>query len=399
VGVMTEKIDLFGSFGGTVHDVLREVAGESVVWDTNTGAAVILRHADVGAVAHDPRVAGVGLSLFDLMGIRDGPLRDWYGGIMFTNDGPAHDRLRTLVSRAFTPRTVEGLRRTAAGLAAEAMNLDGHADLVERFRLLPTRMMCRLLGVPDADVPMFVAWLDDLSPVFLMMTSEQIDAATRAIIELLGYVDDLSLRRRTDPGPDLVSALLAAEHSSQRRLGHDELVRMVANLLVAGHDTTTSQLGSSLFALLTHPTEAARARLDPELVTSLTAETTRLEPGIPAVPRTALEALWIGEHEIPPGSSIMLCFAAAHRDPAAWPDPERFDAERFTRRGVSQLLAYGAGAHYCLGAALARMTLEECLRAFLTAGEWELVEPVDQIPWRVVLGRAPQRLLVRPVTR
>jgi hypothetical protein len=85
---MVEKIDLFGNFGGTVHDALREVARtESVVWDTSTGAAVILRHADVNAVAHDPRVAGVGLSLFDLMGIADGPLRDWYGGIMFTNDG------------------------------------------------------------------------------------------------------------------------------------------------------------------------------------------------------------------------------------------------------------------------------------------------------------------------
>src|ERR1051325_12252556 len=114
-------IELFTIIGDELHVALRREAerGPTAVEPT-TGAVVVLRHADVETLARDHRLAGVGLSLFDLMGITDGPLRKWYGGLMFTNEGPAHDRLRTLVSRAFTPRAVELLRADAAVLADES---------------------------------------------------------------------------------------------------------------------------------------------------------------------------------------------------------------------------------------------------------------------------------------
>jgi cytochrome P450 len=113
------------------------------------------------------------------------------------------------------------------------------------------------------------------------------------------------------------------------------------------------------------------------------------------IPRTALEPLRIDGHEIPAGSLVMLCTASANRDPAVWKDPDRFDAARFAEPGGPNVLAFGAGPHYCLGAALARVTLEECLRAVLAIhGGVHLTESPAEIPWRVVLGRSPERLLV-----
>jgi cytochrome P450 len=293
------------------------------------------------------------------------------------------------------------LRQTAAALAADAMTPPPEEetpdDLVQRFALLPIRVMCRLLGVPDADVTTFAAWLDDLARVFVMMSPDQITAATQAILELLAYIDDLAESRRNHPGSDLITALLAAEDDGER-LTHDEVVAMVANLLVAGQDTTTSQLGCSLFVLLADQRGAACARSEPSLLGSVVSETIRLEPAIPVLPRTTTESLRIGAYETPAGSVLMLCSATANRDPATWKDPDRFDPGRFENAGAPPLLTFGAGPHYCLGAALARVTLEECLRLVLTNDDWyELAEPPTDIPWRTAVGRSPARLLVTPV--
>jgi len=391
---MNVSVDLFGNLGGTLHRTLAEVAAsEALARDTSTGAVLVLRHRDVDALAHDPRVAGIGLSLFDAMGITDGPLRDWYGGLMFTNDGDVHKRLRSLVSRAFTPRSAEALRPTAAALAARAISADS-ADLLERFAPIPTLMMCRLLGVPDEDLDTFTRWLDALSPVFLIMTPDQIAAATEAIVNLIAYVDSLAERRRESPGPDLLTALLAVEDAGDR-MTHGEVVRMVANLLVGGHDTTGSQLGCTLLVLLANQRDAAPARSDPALLSSVVTETTRLEPGLPVIPRTAREPLEVDGRPIPAGSMVMLAGVTANRDPAVWKNPDHFEAARFTAPGHPDVLAFGAGPHFCLGAALAKVTLEECVRAVLAHDrQYELAEPPEEIPWRVVLGRSPQRLPV-----
>jgi len=270
----------------------------------------------------------------------------------------------------------------AAHLASEALAFadarDGCVDLIERFGLLPTRVMCRLLGVPDVDVATFGDWLDDLSPVFSMMTPDQILAAERALVELLNYVDLLTMQRRTSPGPDLITALLAAEDGGEK-LTHDEVVRMVANLLVAGHDTTGSQLGCSLLVVLLNMREALRATTRPSLIGSVVSETTRMEPSIAFIPRTTLASSQIEGHEIPAGSVLMLSSATANRDPATWEDPDRFHAGRFVEPGVPNVLAFGAGPHYCLGAALARLTLEESLRAVLKVDGWyQITEPASE---------------------
>jgi cytochrome P450 len=389
-------IDLAAAIGDDLHRMYRALASEGpTVNDERTGATIFLRHADVSALARDDRVAGVGLSFFDLMGITDGALREWYGDLMFTNEGPKHDRLRKLVSKAFSPRSVESLRPFAArvvndrldGLAAE-----GGGDLMQAFSLVAMDVMCTLLGVPSEDVAVFGAWADALSPVFGFMDPHQIEAATSAITDLLSYVEELAARRRAEPAEDLITALHAAEDEGDR-LTHRELVEMVANLLVGGHDTTTSQIGCSVLTLLRHQNEASRLRGDPSLLVSAVEETIRFEPSLPVVPRTAVDDIEMAGTSCPKGSLLFLCTAAANREEGVWDEPDRFDAARFAVKGAPALLSFGAGPHFCLGAALARMTLQETVRA-VAGRDLEPAEDPAALPWRVVLGRCPARLPV-----
>jgi cytochrome P450 len=393
-------MDVQGALDDSLHSLLREAADAGpIAVDPVTGGVYVLRHRDVEQLAHEPRLAGIGLALFDLMGIGGGPLRDWYGGLMFTNEGEAHHRLRTLVSRAFTPKAVDALRPVVARMAADALapvHAAGGGDLVAALRMVPMRVMCRLLGVPADDVAVFGAWADALSPVFGYLTPEQIVAAEQAIIELLEYVAGLTRGRAADPGDDLVTALLAAEVDGGR-LTHDEVLAMVANLLVGGHDTTSSQLGCSCLTLLRHPDAMARVGHQRELLGPAVAETIRFEPSLPVVPRTVAEPVVVVDRELPTGTIVMLVTAAANREPGVWSEPDRFDVERFTTRDVPRLLSFGAGPHYCLGTALARLTVEESVGATLDLGP--LVPTADPwaVEWRVVLGRSPARLDVAVV--
>jgi cytochrome P450 len=390
------SVDLTGTFAEDLHTVLHEAAQQGpLATDVVTGAPVVLRQRDLEALAHDQRLEGIGLAFFDMMGISDGPLRDWYGRLMFTTEGDYHRRIRSLVSRAFTPRSVEALRAAAADMAAEAVaSVRQGGDLVAAFSTVATRLMCRLLGVPETDVPLFAAWLDALSPVFFVMAPEQIAAATSAITELKSYVDELTTRRSKDPGRDLITALLASEADGER-LTHGETVAMVANLLVAGHDTAGSQIPCSILVALQHRHELAGVHEDEARLASAVAETMRLEPSIPYIPRTAVAEIELYGTTIPAGSMVLLCFASACRDASAWRDPDRFDPDRFSRADTPRLLNFGAGTHYCLGKALAQIAVEECVRGVLTADpSLRLTEDPANIPWRQVLGRSPARLIV-----
>lgn len=136
--------------------------------DATTGMLIVLGYDEVVRLAHDRRMAGVGLSMFDLMGVQ-GLLRDWYSELMFTNEGDAHGRMRRLVSRAFTPRSIERLRPFTREFVAKSyatVGANGEGDLAEVFARLGTRVMCELLGVPQEDVPVFAGWADALSRIF-----------------------------------------------------------------------------------------------------------------------------------------------------------------------------------------------------------------------------------------
>jgi hypothetical protein len=172
---------------------------------------------------------------------------------------------------------------------------------------------------------------------------------------------------------------------------------MIGNLLVAGHDTTGSQIPCTILVALQHRDQLTGIHNEQARLTNAVAETMRLEPSMPAIPRTAVESVELHGTVIPAGSMLWLCTAAANRDPLVWKDPDRFDPDRFEGQQAPRLLSFGAGTHYCLGTALAKIAVEEYLRAVLaTDPPLELAEDPDDIPWRLVLGRSPTRIRVRP---
>lgn len=363
--------------------------------DALTGAVWVFGYNEIERLARDSRLEGVGMTMFDLMGI-EGELRLWYGSLMFANEGAEHIRLRRLVNRAFTPRSTERLRADAAASVETLLDelaSNGEGDLVPMFERLPIRVMCRLLGVPEEDVSIFAGWADTLSRVFTFMEPSEIAAAESALSELLDYVANLVRRRQADPGEDLITSLLRAEEEGDR-LSRDEVITMVSNLLVAGHDTTRSQIGCSLVAMLGHPDCLERLRQGEASVASAVAETMRYEPNISGIPRTVTQAVEVGGITREPGAFILLAVMVGNRDPLVWDDPDRFDVTRFDAPSAPKLLSFGTGPHFCLGTNLARMTLEETLRGTMLRPIELLCAPED-IEWQQVLGRSPVSLPVR----
>jgi cytochrome P450 len=387
------------AFGDDMHAALRVAARSGpIVRNPETGVVLVLGHADVEALGRDPNTVGIGTGNFDAVGITDGPLREWFSSLMFTNEGEYHLRLRRLVQKAFTPRAVDAIRDTARAMADDAfagIRAAGSGDLVAAALTLPLRVICRLIGVPDEDVETFVDWADALSVTFGFLTPEQAEAATTALDSLNGYVEGLLAKRRDAPGDDLVSALVLAEIEGDR-LTHTEARTMVGNLIVGGHDTTGSQIGCTFLALLRHPDQAATLAGRPDLVALAVEETMRYEPSISAIPRTTTETIVVGGVVIEAGQLMLLSTAAANREPGVWTDPDSLDLTRFSDANVPRLMSFGIGPHYCLGAALARMTLEEAVRAvFVETPQPRAAFDLDAVEWRQVLGRSPVSL---PVT-
>lgn len=383
-------------FGPELHSLLRQAAAEGpVAVGEPSGMLHVLRHDEVESLMRHPSVEGVRLHVFDLMGVEDGPLREWYGQLMFTNEGGSHARLRRLVGKAFTPRAVEALRGHVAKAVESSLrrvDADGGGDLVEILADVSIRAICKLLGIPDEEARAYQRWGDALSPVFDFMEPHQIEAAEAAIVEMLPEMERLVEARKASPREDLLTRLIEAEEGGDT-LSRTELLAMISNLIVAGHDTTSSQIGCSLISILSVPQAMATLRANPALIPSAVSETIRLEPSIPAVPRTLVKALKVGDEERAAGTLLMLSTASANRDPRAWDEPDRLILERFVGANAGRLLSFGSGAHYCLGSSLALLTLSEVFRG-VARRDLTLTRPSEDIEWRKILGRSPSQVPV-----
>jgi cytochrome P450 len=275
---------------------------------------------------------------------------------MLTVDPPDHTRLRRLVSSAFTPRRIEALRPHIQAIVDDLLDdiaadgADGEVDLVSRFAFpLPFTVICELLGVPEPDRAALGRGLTEL--LVPTSTPEQYAEAKRASDIVVALLEQLVEVKRSDPGDDLVSALIAARDGDER-LDTQELRSTIFQLIVAGHDTTASLIGNSLVALFRHPDQLARLRGDPDKLGTAVEELLRYDAPVPhSTFRYTVAPVGLGGVEIPAGAQVIISLAAADRDEEAFADPDVLDIDR----PASRHLAFGHGTHHCLGAPLARL--------------------------------------------
>jgi cytochrome P450 len=318
---------------------------------------VLTRYEDVAAVLRDPRF--IKEPLVSMVAARFGvSVPPGVGLSMLDRDPPDHTRLRSLVSKAFTPRVVEGLRPRIQKMVddlitrAEAV---GTMDLIEEFAYpIPVNVICEMLGVPVDDHERFKGWSLDiargLDSVWLPLESEIPKRSGAARHAIGDYMRGLIAERRASPRGDLLSALIAAEEAGDK-LSEDELIATCILLLIAGHETTVNLIGNGTLALLRHPEELRRLRETPGLITSAVEELLRYDGPVQRTARITSTEVTIGGRTIPKGEMVMPFIGAADRDPSQFPDPDRLDLGRADNRHI----AFGWGIHFCLGAPLARV--------------------------------------------
>ena len=338
---------------------------------------VITRYADARAALADPRLIKDWRTLWPGNAAPD----DTFASLdthMLSTDPPDHDRLRRLVTKAFTARRIEQLRPRVTEITTsllDEMPAGGQVDLLEAFAFpLPITVICELLGVPDSDRADFRAWTQAI-----LSTGEASAEPGTAATQMAGYFTALVADKRAHPADDLLSALIGARDAGDG-LSERELLGMLFLLLVAGHETTVNLIGSGTLALLLSPGELARLRADSSLLPGAVEELLRYtSPVNHATIRFTAEAVKIGGTLIPAREAVLVAIASGNRDPDRYPAPDRLDIGR----DAGGNLAFGHGIHYCLGAPLARMEGVIAFGALLSRfpGMTLAVAP-DSLRWR-----------------
>ncbi|MEU6799517.1 cytochrome P450 [Streptomyces neyagawaensis] len=316
---------------------------------------VVSRYDDARVVLADPRFSRAAMLDEGAPRLTAAPPMP---GSLFTMDAPEHTRVRRLVSREFTARRVQNLRPRIQQMTDELLDemekLSPPVDLNPVFAFpLPVMVICELLGVPFEDRDRFRGWSD----AFVSLTAHTAEEVMEQRMSMVQYLAQLVQRKREEPADDLMSALVAVHDDDGDRLSEHELITMGITLLVAGHETTVSMIGKCVLTLLRHPEHLAALRERPESIDQVVEELLRINPIGDGGPfRITLEDVEIAGTTIPKGSGVIAAVASANQD------PERFGADSGAfdpaRSSASAHLALGHGAHFCLGAALARAELQ-----------------------------------------
>ncbi|MDO0926577.1 cytochrome P450 [Streptomyces sp. TG1A-8] len=284
---------------------------------------------------------------------------------MLDLEPPDHTRIRRLVSRAFTPRTVERLGPYVRDLAHElvgALVAAGGGDLLaDVAEPLPVAVIAEMLGIPEADRPLLRPWSAAICGMYELNPSEETAArAVRASVEFSDYLTELIAARREEPGEDLISGLIAA-HDEDDRLTGQEMVSTAVLLLNAGHEATVNATVNGWWALFRNPAQLAALRADHSLVPTAVEELMRYDTPLQLFERWVLDDIEIGGTTIPRGAEIAMLFGSANHDPDVFEDPGTLDLARRDNPHIS----FSAGIHYCIGAPLARMELAASMTALL----------------------------------
>jgi cytochrome P450 len=328
--------------------------------ETGAGVWLLTRHAEVDLALRDRRFS-VDRMRADAARLNQERLPDVFlsgpGALrpMLVMDPPDHTRVRGLVSKAFTPRRVAALEARVRKLVGELLDqalaagpqLDVIRDLGEP---LPAIVIAELLGLPPEDHRAFKQWstaVIETVPQVPLGAGKDLSEKVEVILRYLrGKIAD----RRRAPGDDLISGMIEAQEERDA-LSDQELLATSFLLLVAGHETTTNLIGNGTLALLRNPDQLARLRAEPLLMENAVEELLRYDSPVQATVRVTTEEIELGGQRVPPNALVICGIGAANRDPAVHPDPDRLDLGRSDIRHLS----FGLGAHFCLGAALARL--------------------------------------------
>jgi cytochrome P450 len=334
----------------------------------NMHGVMLTRHADVQAVLRDARFGRGGFRQSTAKVLGEGALGDSYSLWFLFLDPPDHSRLRRLVSKAFTPRAVNNLRQKIDDVVEQL--LDQHAgkssfDLMSGFAYqVPVLVICELLGVPQADRGRFSTWSAALATgldILSVPDPESIRRGNEAAAGLTAYFKELVGVRRTLPGDDLLTAMIAAEEAGDR-LTEDELVATCVLLFFAGHETTVNLIGNGMLALMSHPSQMERLRAEPMLMPGAIEELLRYDSPVQRTGRIVLEDVEVNGRVYRQGQRVNMLIGAANRDPEQFSDPDVLDV---ARTNASQHLSFAAGIHYCVGAPLARLEAQLAIAALL----------------------------------
>jgi cytochrome P450 len=353
-----------------VYALLRS---QAPVYRSPLGPMFATSYEDCAHLLRDPRLTRRFGDSWEQRGIFQNSVgRPWFeeqSRWMLWLDPPDHTRLRSLVSKAFTPRYVARLHEQVAGIVEgliDDMRSAGEVDFISAFAFeLPITIICDMLGVPTDDRADFREWTVALAQTLEPLPPNDVqDAADVAAGKIGEYFHALIAQRRNQPGDDLLYALIAAEEEGSR-LSEDEIVSTAALLLGAGFETTTNLLGNGLLALLRHPEQWQALVEDPAgLAPAAVEELLRYDSPVQmATPRVANERLEAGGEVLEPGDVVVCVVAGGNRDPKRFENPDAVDL----RRPDPDPLSFGGGPHFCLGASLARLEGAVAFEALATA--------------------------------
>ncbi|QRN95544.1 cytochrome P450 [Archangium violaceum] len=361
-------------------------AENPLAWIPQMHSWLLTRHADILAVLKDRRFAPSNMAGWmgrltpaeqeELLPMRKS-IELWMG---HTNEKD-HLRFQLLLKRYFTPTTVDGLRPRVREFTEELLELvkdRGGMDVVKDLAYpLPANVIAEMLGVPTRDREQLQLWSRDITAIFTPSSDiHQLRRCQRSVLEMQDYMRPIIAERRREPRQDLISILVAAEKEGAIH-SEEEIVTNCVLLLFAGHETTANLIANGLVLLFENPEQFEQLKAKPELMPSAVEEMLRCDGPAGAITRVNTEPVELAGRALPPGQHIFLALSAGNRDPEVFPDPDRFDITRKPNRHM----AFGMGAFYCLGAALARMEADECFRVLLR--RFPNIRPAYQTPdWR-----------------
>ena len=347
----------------TPHEYYKSLREQGAVAITDIGIYVVLKHKYMDMLLDNENTRQFELEGMMLRGITSGPLFDFYKYVMLFANGDIHRRRRAPMARTFAYKLMDGMRPRVREIAAEVIEAHrgkGPVNFLDAFsRAIPARIIAEIIGAPPEDWPKFSSWVADAARGIGFFQNDELPVIDAGVAALDGYVKGLLEERRKNPREDFLTSYAQAT-AAAGELSEEEIRMQMAGVILAGSDTTRTGTAAVLSQLLQHPDQWALVCEDPEKWKKAAIEEgLRFDPPVGSVPRFTLRDLEIEGVVIPAERVVSMSVLSGLRDPDVYPDPDRFDIRR---TGIPKWnIAFGGGAHRCLGEALARAEMEEAI--------------------------------------